>query len=168
MTIAGSFSDAAGAYNMVFTLGLRHTLALWQRAMALVQFPQFRHRSLRSGRCRKNLPLADTSELSFTLSDLDAVKWTGTFDAVEPDSRHYFEQELEREVCDSHVLAGQRVTALAQGGNGDDIVFFVHATPARLAVVHLTYSRTRETSPDWPSTGMFDSIADMLASIADI
>ena len=42
---------------MVFTLGLRHTLALWQRAMALVQFPQFRYRSLRSGRCRKNLSL---------------------------------------------------------------------------------------------------------------
>ena len=112
--------------------------------------------------------LADTSELSFTLSDLETVDWTGTFDAVEPESRHYFEQELEREVCDTHVLAGQRVTALAQGGHGDDIVFFVHSTPPRLAVVHLTYSRTRETSPDWPSTGMFDSIPDMLTGIVDI
>ena len=106
--------------------------------------------------------------MSFTLADLETVDWTGTFDAVEPDSRHYFEQELEREVCDTHILSGKRVTALAQGGNGDDIVFFVHATPPRLAVVHLTYSRTRETGPDWPSTGMFDTISDMLAGIAEI
>ena len=106
--------------------------------------------------------------MSFTLADLETVDWTGTFDAVEPDSRHYFEQELEREVCDTHILSGKRVTALAQGGNGDDIVCFVHATPPRLAVVHLTYSRTRETGPDWPSTGMFDTISDMLAGIAEI
>jgi hypothetical protein len=112
--------------------------------------------------------LADTSELSFTLSDLESVAWTGMFGDIEPEDRHYFERELEREICDTHLLHGQRVTALAQGGNGDDIVFFVHTTPARLAVVHLTYSRTRETSPDWPSTGMFDSIEDMLAGIADI
>ena len=30
-------SGDATAYNMVFTIGFRHTLALWQRAMALVQ-----------------------------------------------------------------------------------------------------------------------------------
>ena len=48
---------------MVFTLGLRHTLTLWQRPMALVQSLQFSHRSLRSGRCRKNLPLGDQDHM---------------------------------------------------------------------------------------------------------
>ena len=44
---------------MVFTLGLRHTAVVCSSRPPLVQFPQFRHRSLRSGRCRKNLPLGD-------------------------------------------------------------------------------------------------------------
>ena len=42
---------------MVFTLGLRHTFDVWQRSLALVQSSVVRHRSLRLGRCRKNLPL---------------------------------------------------------------------------------------------------------------
>ena len=50
--------------NMVFTLGLRHTLALWQRALALVQFLEVQTRSLRLGRCRKNLPLLNCAKLS--------------------------------------------------------------------------------------------------------
>ena len=53
---------------MVFTLGLRHTFALWQRALALVQFPLFRHRSLRLWRCRKNLPLAATPQMPQTVT----------------------------------------------------------------------------------------------------
>ena len=46
---------------MVFTVGLQHTFHLCQRWLALVQFPEFGHRPLRSGRCRKNLPLGDLS-----------------------------------------------------------------------------------------------------------
>ena len=56
---------------MVFTLGLRHTFALWQRALALVQFPLFRHRSLRLWRCRKNLPLGGRDQ---TLCELFAPR----------------------------------------------------------------------------------------------
>ena len=54
---------------MVFTQGLRHTLDVRQRAMALVQFSQFSHRSLRSGRCRQTLPLyARDTQLDYVLS----------------------------------------------------------------------------------------------------
>ena len=54
---------------MVFTLGLRHTFLVWSRGLALVQSLWFRHRSLRSGRCRKNLPLCElvTSAMSVQL-----------------------------------------------------------------------------------------------------
>ncbi len=41
------------------TLGLRHTFALWQRALALVESLLVHTRSLRLGRCRKKLPLCD-------------------------------------------------------------------------------------------------------------
>ena len=60
---------------MVFTLGLRHTLADWLRAMALVQFRQFRHRPLRLGRCRKNLSLAahEVNQRLFDHDDFEAV-----------------------------------------------------------------------------------------------
>ena len=40
---------------MVSTPGLRHTFHLWQRGLALFIF---RHRSLRSERCRKNVPFS--------------------------------------------------------------------------------------------------------------
>ena len=50
---------------MVFTLGLRHTFRVWPRGLALVQFPLFKHRSLRLGRCRKNLPLHDAGDHRF-------------------------------------------------------------------------------------------------------
>jgi hypothetical protein len=47
---------------MVFTLGLRHTFRVWQRGLALVQFFVVQTRSLRYGRCRKNLPLGDLTD----------------------------------------------------------------------------------------------------------
>ena len=106
--------------------------------------------------------------MAITIDDLQSEAWTGLFDAIDAEDRHYFKRELAREVCDSYVLSGQQVTAMAQGGNGDDIVFFVHASPPRLAVVHLTYNANRETSPDWPSTGIYDTLAELLTDIEDI
>lgn len=60
--------------NIVFTLGLRHTFHLCQRGLALVQYPSFRHRSLRLGRCRKNLPLCEPSRLNPQLHDIETYE----------------------------------------------------------------------------------------------
>lgn len=47
----------------VVILSLLHTFALFGNlSLALVQFPSFRHRSLRLERCRKNLPIGDLDE----------------------------------------------------------------------------------------------------------
>jgi hypothetical protein len=51
-------SQSRRSHNMVFTPGLRHTFHVWRRGLALVQFLVAQTRSLRSGRCRKNLPLS--------------------------------------------------------------------------------------------------------------
>ena len=46
---------------MVFTLGLRHTFLVWRRGLDLIESLVVQTRSLRLRRCRKNLPLWDTS-----------------------------------------------------------------------------------------------------------
>ncbi len=38
----GGLNGTSSSDNMVFTLGLRHTFDLWQRSLALVQFPVVR------------------------------------------------------------------------------------------------------------------------------
>ena len=52
---------------MVLCCGLWHTFLVWPRGLALVQFLYFRHRSLRSGQCRKKrslcgLPVGDSKQ----------------------------------------------------------------------------------------------------------
>jgi hypothetical protein len=65
--------------------------------------------------------------------------------------------ELIRELCPDHVLHGVAVTPLARRGTRDDVLFQLDDGTGRVAVVHLTWSR--ETSPEWPWTTLFESLA---------
>ena len=118
-------------------------------------------------RCRKNLPLADTTALSFTVEQLAAIDWDDPWWALDMEDRGYFESELAREVCDSHILAGKRVTAIARGGigNDDSVIYYVHSVPPQLAIAHLTFRKTRETSPSWPSAALYATLDELLTDL---
>lgn len=75
--------------------------------------------------------------------------------------RESLEQELSREIGPGHVLAGKTLHALARRGDRDDIL--VEATGLGYAVVHLTWSGTRETSARRPRTELFSSIDEWKA-----
>ena len=68
------------------------------------------------------------------------------------------ETELERELPPGHVLGGTSIRAVAARFDRDDVLF---ALPGgEYAVVHLTWSRRRESDARWPSTEVFSSIQD--------
>lgn len=68
------------------------------------------------------------------------------------------ENELAREVCSEHVLANVPAKCIARRDGRDDFLFRVELDNAGYAVVHLTWSR--ESSPDWPWTKLFNDVDD--------
>mgnify|MGYP001795923482 CR=1 FL=1 len=71
----------------------------------------------------------------------------------------HFQDELQREIAQDHILSGLTVRTLAYRVDRDDVAFIVDGGP-RVAVVHLTYSV--ETTPDWPTTKFYDSVEEFL------
>lgn len=86
-----------------------------------------------------------------------AVTWLAPWCGVEDEAeRRALEAELRREICDAHVLAGVPVTLLARRGDMDEALYLL--PDGRLAEVHLTWSRQRETDPRWPTTAIYASL----------
>lgn len=67
-------------------------------------------------------------------------------------------RQLERELSVGHVLDGKTLRPVGRRVDCDDVLFIIEADP-RLAVVHLTWSSTRERDPRWPSTAFVDGWA---------
>jgi hypothetical protein len=89
-------------------------------------------------------------------TSLDTNEWLEPWMPIE-DSDRALAGELKSEVPPGHQLFGVAVDALAARIDCDDVLY--RLTPShRLAVVHLTYSR--ESSPDWPETELFDTFDD--------
>lgn len=66
--------------------------------------------------------------------------------------------QLGREVAAGHVLAGVAVTAIGRRDDCDDVLF--RLADGRVAEVHLTWRRSRETEAHWPATAVFASWED--------
>ena len=91
--------------------------------------------------------------------ELQAIDWLPPWCPVSAnDSR--LADELAREVGEGHPLAGRSAVAIARREDQDDVLFWLPAGPTLLAVVHLTWASRRERSPDWPSTTLYESVAE--------
>ncbi len=66
--------------------------------------------------------------------------------------------ELQRELAPAHILFGLKVTPIALGYDGDDVLFELE--DGRYAVVHLTWSCKTEPYDDCPSTVIYPSLAE--------
>ena len=86
------------------------------------------------------------------------MKYHIPWNEIPEKSRAATETELYRELPADHVLAGQRVRALARRQDQDEVLFALD--DGRCAVVHLTFCKTPETDRRWPSTDMFASLED--------
>ena len=77
------------------------------------------------------------------------------------------EKELERELAFNprHPLHSVKVSAVAQRGDCDDVLFELTGRACQLAVVHLTWAQTPETRPAWPETTLFASWGCWIAAM---
>ncbi|WP_010243255.1 hypothetical protein [Acetivibrio cellulolyticus] len=87
------------------------------------------------------------------------INWLEPWDSLCTEPNH-FEQELYFEIGERHVLYGKKVTAIGRRYDCDDFLFKVHYSEFNYAVVHLTYSRTKEQDASFPITKLFKDLND--------
>jgi hypothetical protein len=90
--------------------------------------------------------------------DPSQIPWRTPWHAIAPDRGARVEAELHREMDTGHVLFGRSVQAIGCRQDCDDVLFYLGESEPGFAVVHLTYQR--ETSPEWPSTVLFATLAE--------
>lgn len=91
-------------------------------------------------------------------SSLAALTW---LEPWHPDHSR-LERELAREVGPNHPLAGRRAVEIGRRQDSGAVLFHLPDGPAPYAVVHLTFSRARETGAEWPRTVLYDSLEDWI------
>ena len=93
--------------------------------------------------------------------ELRTIEWLDPWQPV-PEGGVGLAAELTREVGPAHALFGREAVAVGRRLDQDDVLFWLPAGPAVLAVVHLTWSGRRERSPHWPATTFYVSVADWI------
>jgi hypothetical protein len=74
-----------------------------------------------------------------------------------------FEARLAREAGPAHVLYQRPTVSIGRRLDNDDVLFYLPAGPAMLAVVHLTYSeRIPEPDPRFPYTVLYASLREWI------
>lgn len=74
-----------------------------------------------------------------------------------------FRKQLELEVSLGHAMY-QIPARLIARGNGDDALFQILDGSERVAVVHLTWSKSQEHLP-WPITSIYASIEEFIKEV---
>jgi len=74
-----------------------------------------------------------------------------------------FEEVLKREVAPGHPLYGVPVQAIGKRDGSDDVLFQLLDGSGRVAVVHLTWTRSPPERPPWPGTAIYASFGEFAA-----
>ena len=87
----------------------------------------------------------------------DPIEWLPPWIPVERQADEFVD-ELERELASGHVLSGKNADAIARRIDKDEVLFVIDDAPKQYAVVHLTWSGSKEHDPKWPFTVIFSSL----------
>lgn len=68
------------------------------------------------------------------------------------------ERQLVQEIARGHVLDGRSVRLIARRDDTDDALFALD--DGRVAEVHMTWRKSRETDARWPATAIFASLRE--------
>ncbi len=74
-----------------------------------------------------------------------------------------FEEVLRGEVAPGHALHGVPVEAIGKRDGRDDVLFRLLDGSGRVAVVHLTWTKSPPERPPWPATALFASVDEFAA-----
>ncbi|MGA2886681.1 MAG: hypothetical protein ABSE51_01415 [Terracidiphilus sp.] len=66
--------------------------------------------------------------------------------------------ELHREIPSGHVLKTVELSVVARRKDCDEVLYALNDGFGRMAIVHLTHCKTRETNPVFPKTRIFESL----------
>jgi len=114
------------------------------------------------------MPDSDSNPLPYTLiHELSEIQWCEPWWCVcldEPGRAQDLEEELRKELCDTHVLYPHRlsVRAIAKREDRDDALFWLPHADQLLAIVHLTWKGDREMDARWPTTSLLNSLTDFV------
>jgi hypothetical protein len=82
---------------------------------------------------------------------------------AEPEARDIYVAELRKECGEAHRLAGREFECFAKCDGCDRAVFALDHD--EWALVHLTWRRTAETDPNWPSVEALGLWPDVLEAM---
>ncbi len=92
------------------------------------------------------------------MAHLDGLPLLEPWYVVTPERRAQLDAEVASELPPGHVLAGRTLAAVAARSDQDDVLFEVSGVG--YAVVHLTWSRHRENTTEWPRAEVFASVKE--------
>lgn len=87
------------------------------------------------------------------------MDWLNPWGPVDGNGAAALERELSRELKLSHPLYGKPVRAIGRRDDSDDVLFALGDGSTRVAVVHLTWTGSRE-HPPWPQWETYLSLDD--------
>ncbi|MGE5474890.1 MAG: hypothetical protein ACM3UU_11790 [Ignavibacteriales bacterium] len=90
-------------------------------------------------------------------NEIDQVKLLEPWELIKKEKLS-IEQELQKEICDRHVLFGLKVEAVARRYDQDDFLFYLPDYQYKCAVVHLTWNIERDVM--YPRTKLYLDIED--------
>lgn len=91
------------------------------------------------------------------MSNISPHHWLHPWRAITQGEAPAFEAELGREIGPGHALEGVHAMAIARRDDCDDVLYALFGHARSLAVVHLTWSGQKETTPALPSVELFES-----------
>lgn len=91
----------------------------------------------------------------------DVMKWLSPWHGVTDDAiRKGLLEQLQKEMPFGHVLTGEALHLIARRSDTDDALFVL--SDDRVAEVHMTWRRGRETDPRFPVTSVFPTLDDWI------
>ena len=69
--------------------------------------------------------------------------------------------QLFREISNDHILFTKTLKSIARRQDNDDVLFEIENDPFKCAVVHLTWSKVKQTDNRWPSTKLYKDWDDL-------
>jgi hypothetical protein len=69
--------------------------------------------------------------------------------------------QLSKELSDSHILFAKSLKTIARRQDNDDVLFQIENDDFKYAVVHLTWSKEKQTDIRWPATKLYKNWDDL-------
>jgi hypothetical protein len=89
------------------------------------------------------------------------VRWRAPWTAVTEETGAALDRQLQLELAAGHILEHRRARAIGRRTDNDDVAFWLDDGP-EVAVVHLTWRKGPEVSPNWPDALLYKGLPEFV------